>query len=274
MEPCYASAGPKLCGDMPRFFVPAAQVSGTTVWIAGDDAAHLARSLRAAPGECVVVVDDAGMEHGVRLRAVSAERIEGDVEWSRPATGEPRVDVHVVQAIAKDGMDELVEALTEVGATAITPVLTQRTVARPDARRAAHRVARWQAIARSAAGLAGRARPPVVHAVQELDAALSALPAKTRVLACTVDAGVALAQLDPPPRAGERIALVIGPEGGLDAADLAVLRQRDAGFVHLGPRVLRARLAGVVAVSLLLGAAGEMDSPLTGWPLPSAASAP
>jgi 16S rRNA (uracil1498-N3)-methyltransferase len=245
---------------MPRFFVPAAQVAGGRARILGDDAAHLARSLRAAPGERVVVADDAGMEHGVCIESVDAGCVEGAVEWSRPLTGEPAVEVHVVQALAKDGMDELVEALAEAGAAAVWPVLTLRTVARPDARRAAHRVERWQAIARNAAMLAGRGRPPVVHEVQPLPDALAALPAGTRVLACAVDGGgVPLVRVSPVPHAGERVALVIGPEGGLDASEIARLRDGGAQVVHLGPRVLRARLAGVVALSALSAVAGDLD---------------
>ena len=256
---------------MPRFFVPAGAVAGGHAVIEGDDAAHLARSLRAAPGEHIVVADDSGVEHGVRLVSVSASRVAGEVEWSRPATGEPGVEVHVVQAIAKDGMDDLVEALAEVGAAHVWPMVTRRTVVRLDARRAAQRVQRWQAIARSAAGLAGRARPPQVHDVLDVDAVRSALPHDARLLACSVDAPAPLQRLAPPPRAGDRIAVAIGPEGGLDAADLNAL---DAPtLVHLGPRVLRARLAGVVAVSLLLGAAGEMDRGVAGWPAAAEAEA-
>lgn len=247
---------------MPRFFVSAAQVGGGRACIEGDDAAHLARSLRAAVGERVVVADDVGMEHGVRLDAVAAERVEGAVEWSRPLTGEPALEVHVVQALAKDGMDDLVEALAEVGAAAVWPVLTQRTVARPDARRATHRVERWQAIARNAAGLAGRGRPPQVHAVRDLHQAVAALPARTRVLVCAPHGGRQLTQAAGP---ASRIAVVIGPEGGLDDEEIARLRSTGGEVVHLGPRVLRARLAGVVAVSTLLALSGDLDTPVAGW---------
>lgn len=259
---------------MPRFFVPAAHVAGGRVRIEGDDAAHLARALRATAGERVVVADDAGSEHGVVLDVVSGERVEGVVEWSRALTGEPALEVHVVQALAKDGMDELVEALAEVGAAAIWPVLTERTVARPDARRAAHRVERWQVIARNAAGLAGRGAVPRVHAVRALRDVLDALPAGTRVVACSVDAEQPLAHLSPAPRAGERIAVVIGPEGGLSADELSALRSAGAALVHLGPRVLRARLAGVVATCTLLAAAGDMVAPVTGWPRSPEVAAP
>jgi len=242
---------------MPRFFVPAAAVHDGRAAVEGDDAAHLARSLRAAPGERIVVVDDAGAEHGVVLESVAPARVEGAVEWSRAATGEPRLAVHVVQALAKDGMDELVEALSEVGATAIWPVVTRRTVVRLDAGRAEHRVQRWNAIARNAAGLAGRARPPVVHPLRDLHGIRDAVPAGTRMLVCSTTAQMPLAGIDL--RDTAAVAVCIGPEGGFDADELRTL---DAEPVHLGPRTLRARLAGVVALTALLAAGGDMDAAL------------
>ena len=149
-------------------------------------------------------------------------------------------------------------------------MLTRRTVARPDARLNTQRVQRLQAIARNAAGLAGRAQPPQVHDVLDISEVRHALPREVRLLACSVDAPTPLARISPPPRTGERIAVVIGPEGGLDAADVDALGDA-ATRVHLGPRVVRARLAGVVAVSLLLGAAGDLDGAVAGWPEPAEA---
>jgi 16S rRNA (uracil1498-N3)-methyltransferase len=165
--------------------------------------------------------------------------------------------VHVVQALAKEGMDELVEALAEVGAAAIWPVVTRRTVVRLDARRAEHRVQRWNAIARNAAGLAGRARPPVVHPLRDLHDVRAALPSGTRLLACSTTARTPLARLDLEHTA--RVAVCIGPEGGFEPDELRLL---DAEPLHLGPRTLRARLAGVVALATLLAAAGDMDAAL------------
>jgi 16S rRNA (uracil1498-N3)-methyltransferase len=245
---------------VPRFFVPAAAVAGGRAAIEGDDAAHLARSLRASAGERVVVVDGAGVEHSVRIDVVTPERVEGEVESSRPATGEPRIEVHVVQAIAKDGMDELVEALAEIGVAAIWPVTTRRTVVRLDARRAEHRVARWNAIARNAAGLAGRARPPLVHALRDIGDIARELPQGTTLLACSTDATTPLSAFDVQDDAP--VAICIGPEGGFDEHDLQALRDAGAQEVHLGPRVLRARLAAVVALSVLLATAHELDTPV------------
>jgi len=242
---------------VPRFFLPAGALDGGSAVIEGADAAHLARSLRARPGERVTVVDAGGVEHGLVLEEIGPTLARGRVEWSRPATGEPAARVHVLQALPAEGMDAAVEALAEVGAAEVWPVLTRRAVARPDPVRAARRVERWAAIAREAAALAGRAGPMPVHPPQPLAGALAALPTGTRVLACSVGAAPPLASVSDD---GRTLALVIGPEGGLAPQELAEIRAAGGEEVHLGPRVLRARLAGAVAVGILLARLGDLDA--------------
>src|SRR4029077_8315380 len=117
------------------------------------------------------------------------------------------------------------------GASAIWPVLTTRGVARPYPRRVSERLERWRIIAREAAQLAGRARAPAVHQTLSLDAAVHALPTGCRILACVIDApdsaGSARAGSDRP------VAVVIGPEGGLDEHDRSLVHAAGAVDVHL-----------------------------------------
>jgi 16S rRNA (uracil1498-N3)-methyltransferase len=250
---------------MPRFFVDAAQIEDDRAMLIDADAEHLARSLRARPGETIVVVAGGTVEHGVVLQEVTPSRVSGAVVWSRPVSGEPRLAVHVLQAIPAQTMDATVEALTVAGAASIHPVLTGRTVVRPESTQASRRAERWQAIAREAAQLAGRAAPPTVSPVMSLRAALEQLPGTARVLACVIhpDSTAIVAAAT---ASHAEIALVIGPEGGFDDADLEALAGAGAAYVHLGPRTLPSRLAGAVATALLLAGAGDLDSPAE--PLP------
>jgi len=243
---------------MPRFFVPAEQVHGATVVISGRDAEHVARSLRMRPGETVIVVEDGQREHGVVLDSVSPEEVGGRITWSRDVTGEPALEVHVIQAIPARGMDETVEALALAGATAIWPVLTTRGVARPYPRRVSARLERWRVIAREAAQLAGRARAPTVHQTLPLEAAVRALPSGCLILACVIDASTAARLVRPD--VGRPVAVVIGPEGGLDERDRALLHTAGAIEVHLGARVMPSRLAGFLALSLVLSTAHDLDT--------------
>jgi len=251
---------------MPRFFVGADQLVDGTASVLGQDAEHLARSLRAQIGQLVVVVDESGVEHGVRLKKITPQHVSGTIDWSRPVTGEPRLQVHVLHAIAKDGMDEAVDAMAAIGAASIRPCITERTIVRPDRVRQARRVQHWHAIAQQAAQLSGRGRVPRVHPVQTLAEAVTAFPDGARVLACVVtEKTTALSRFnwdgDDTP-----IVLCIGPEGDFGPRDVALLERAGARGVHLGPRVLRSRLAGAFALSLLLATARDLDRPVEGAP--------
>ena len=252
---------------VPRFFVDPDQVSDGRATLTGSDASHLSRALRAMVGETIVIVEDGRVEHGIRLDEVTPLRVSGAIVWSRPAAGEPLLAVHVLQAVPAQAMDATVEALTEAGATTIRPVLTHRTVSRPDPSRVIHRLERWRLIARESAQLAGRAAPPDVHSIVPLREALNDLPVGTRILACVIahDAAPILSAVPAPPA---DVGLVIGPEGGLDVADLRVLAKSGAVNVHLGARTLPSRLAGAVATSLLLAGAGDLDATAQPAPVP------
>jgi 16S rRNA (uracil1498-N3)-methyltransferase len=244
---------------MPRFFISSDDIEGANVVLGPDAATHLAGALRVRPGDEVVVVEDGRREHGIIVEEVARHRVTGRIAWTRPAGGDPHLRIHVVQAIPAQGMDLAVEALAEIGVASVWPVITDRGVARPDLSRATGRVERWHTIAREAAQLAGRASVPDIQPVQPLSTAVGMLPAGCRILACVVDAAATpLAAIsvnrDAP------VAVIVGPEGGLSPADLAVLDAAGAEAVHLGPRVIRSRLAGFFAASLLLAAAGELNT--------------
>jgi 16S rRNA (uracil1498-N3)-methyltransferase len=245
---------------VPRIFVDSKAVVGERVHIGGADALHLTRSLRARPGEVIVVVADGRTEYGVVIDQIRRASVEGGVAWSRPATGEAVLESHILQAIPQRGMDQAVEALSETGATNIHPVLTRRTVPQPDPPGAERRLERWRAIAREASQLALRARAPVIHPIGTVAEACAALPDDTVLLVAALQGGRPLGvfQVDP-----ERpLAIAIGPEGGFDAGELAALDAAGGETVHLGRRVLPARIAGAVALSLVLARAGELDAPV------------
>lgn len=251
---------------MPRFFLEPGSVADGVAVIGGDLGRHLTGALRLRPGETLRAVAD-GVEHGLVIERIEAGAAHARIVWSRPASGETQRPVAVLQAICKEGMDEAVDALAELGAAEILPVITEHTVVRLSGDRAARRTVHWQAVAREAAQVAFRAEVPRVHEVRSLREALAALPSGTRVLACSLqEETVALAGL---PFDQRRLAVVIGPEGGFGGDDIDALRAHGAEWVHLGPRVLRSRLAGAAALGVILGGAGELDPAPQGPPLSS-----
>jgi 16S rRNA (uracil1498-N3)-methyltransferase len=249
-----------------RFFIDRTTLTPEGVVVEGPLARHIGRSLRMRPGDTIVVVDTDRREHGVLLRRVGGDRIEGEVTWTRAATGEPLLHITVIQALPRERMEDCVDVLMQAGASEVRPVITERVVSRPAEDRLAHRVHRWQAVATEAAQLAGRAMIPRVHAPVALPDALAALEPGSRVIACTFDGARSIADVDVD--AGRALGLCIGPEGGFGERDLDALRDAGAETVHLGARVLRTRYAGAIACALLLGRSGDLADPLTPAPAP------
>ncbi|HEX3478772.1 MAG TPA: RsmE family RNA methyltransferase [Kofleriaceae bacterium] len=232
---------------MIRIFVdPAVLVAGELV-VRGDEHHYLAHVRRARPGEPVELVDGAGRRAAATIARLSAGEtalIAGAPEPIAPAP--PRVRA-LVPLIKGDRMDACIEKLVEVGVDAIVVWPAARSVARLDDARRDARLARYRAIAQAAARQSGRAQVPDVTAAASLAAALADLPAGRRlVLDPASDAGLAL-----DPGAGD-VAIASGPEGGLTPGE----RDQLAGFapLGLGPRVLRADTAPVIAVALIRAA--------------------
>ena len=226
---------------------------------------HLARVLRARPGESIRVVVDGTQELLVELSLVSADLVRGRVLAVEPARGEPRCRLLLVQAVPKGlGMTEVCERTSELGVASIWPVFTERTVPRPGPEARAGRRRRWSKVASEAAQLAGRSRAPLVEEPEGLAAALERIRAQepdTQLFVCHQE-GTAISLASAPYDPARPAAILIGPEGGWSPGELRRLSSRGAATVSLGPRNLRTVVAGVVAVTLLLARAGELGPPL------------
>jgi 16S rRNA (uracil1498-N3)-methyltransferase len=225
-------------------FVDASQISEGRIRIDGPKGHHLARVLRVRPGEHGVAVCD-GREYDLEVVETQGDRVVGRVFGERPAGGEAATRVTLLQAVLPNpDFDAVIEAGTAVGIRGFVAVQASRSIGRP----AASRRPRWQAIAQSAAEQSHRGEIPEVAGPMDLAAAL-AHAAGTRLLALEPTASLPL------PRAvdGSRAyTIAVGPEGGWTEDELTALRARGALAVNLGPRILRARLAPIVAAAILV----------------------
>ena len=225
-------------------FVEASQVADGRVVIGGPQAHHLARVLRVRPGEHGVAVSN-GTEYEIEVVDVGGNRVVGRVVGDRPVQGEPDLSITLLQAVLPNpDFDAVIEGGTAVGIGRFIAIQAERSVARP----AAPRLARWRAVAGSAAEQSHRGAVPEVVGPVSLSAALE-LTRGPKLLVLEPSASLPLV------RAIDRSAaytIAVGPEGGWTDAELSPMRERDGVFVNLGPRILRARLAPVVAAAILV----------------------
>ena len=215
--------------------------------LAEADHHHLERVLRLRPGDPVTVSDGAGRWRPCRLGAGGTLEPEGDV------TVEPRPEpvLTVAFALTKGERPEwTVQKLTEVGVDRIIPFVADRSVVRWDAEKLATQSERFGRIAREAASQCRRVWLPAVEGVARLHDVV-ALP------------GAALADAGGRPPSLAHPVLLTGPEGGWSEAELAAADGLPR--VALGPHVLRAETAAVVAGALLSALRGGLVAPPRPW---------
>jgi 16S rRNA (uracil1498-N3)-methyltransferase len=214
------------------------------VVISGDKGHHLARVLRVRAGEQGVVVAD-GIEHRVEVSEVVDGTVKARVLERRPVGGEPPVAVTLLQAVLPNpDFDAVIEAVTAVGVSQVIAVQAARSIAHPGS----SRLRRWQTIAVSAAEQSHRGRAPEVRGPTSLSAALEEVRRTSRLLALDPQADTPLIAVASAPA----YALAIGPEGGWTDEERSLMRERGGIEVHLGARILRARLAPIVAAAILV----------------------
>lgn len=211
--------------------------------IGGEDGHHLIRVLRLTAGERVTVADGAGEWRIYTLEGCS----DGTARLvaASPLHREPALDPRLAVAFALikgDGPDLAVRQLTEIGVQRILPVTSARAVPRWDPGRRQAALTRWRRIAAEAARQCRRAHLPEVAPVGSISD-LRGHPG----LVLAKRGGVAPLLVGPP--AGGEILAVVGPEGGL--TDAEVVELNPWATVDLGPYVLRAATAVVVAASVL-----------------------
>jgi 16S rRNA (uracil1498-N3)-methyltransferase len=233
----------------PRFFCPPPLAAGAEIALPAGAAHHALHVLRLKAGDAVTLFDGAGGEYAGQLAQASPRAIAVRILERRAIERESPLAVTLVQGLAAaDRMDYAVQKAVELGAAAIAPVMTARSVARLDAARAARRAEHWRQIAIAACEQSGRNRLPQVHVPRALAAWLrAASTAQLRVLLAP-DAAGSLGDL---PKPAGAIELLIGPEGGFTAEESAAALAAGFRAVRLGPRILRTETAGAAMLAAM-----------------------
>lgn len=222
---------------MPAFF---AKRDGVRVAIEGSDARHLARALRARPGEELDVIDPAGYMLRVRLDTVAVNRVEGTVIGERVHRPEPTSHITIAVAnLPAPALEFVLSRCTEVGAFAFVVFQADRSVGRGG------KLERWNTICREAAMLAGRLHVPEVSIASSLDLVINAEEFPVMLAREAPRRLSAVVEMD--------LTLLIGPEGGWSPRELEL----EVVTASLGPRNMRAETAALVGLAIALAARGD-----------------
>lgn len=250
---------------LPRLFHDGPLVGGAEVSLTTDQAHYLRDVLRLQAGADLLLFNDRDGEFEATLSPAGKKGAAAQI-GERRRTRAPEVDIQLLFApVKRAAIDMIVQKATELGVGALLPVVTERT----NADRVP--VERLRSIAVEASEQCGRLSVPDVFAPRRLADALRDWDIERRLIFCDEAGDDPTAEWGGPAgRAApvqsslahlscERWALLIGPEGGFSPAERALIRSHPfVTPVTLGPRILRADTAAIVALALMQASIGDL----------------
>lgn len=243
---------------MHRFFIEPSLLLSSLITLP-ESLAHQVRDvLRLQAGEHLILLDNSGDEIVAAVSSSARSGVTVQAIERRPGKAEPRVSITLCQGMLKSARFEwILEKGVELGVTTFVPILCRRSTTGLEEVGAA-KIQRWQRIIQEAAEQCGRARLPALLPIRALPHALSDIPPGALSIIPWEEErdrtlhGVAAETVAREDVAAQFIAPVfifIGPEGGLTAEEVQLARQHGVRPITLGPRILRAETAALVAVA-------------------------
>jgi len=243
-----------------RFMAPGADLSGETVRIGGDLFRHMVKVLRLKIDTPVMLADGRGGECAGIIREIGRDHLTVAVVERRaaaPSGGGPRITL--IQGLPKgEKMELILQKGTELGVHEVVPFPADRSVSRIPAPRQDERLRRWGRITAEAARQAGRPDIPVVRLASGMGDAVREAHHDLKLLLWEEERVTTLKGAMADRTRPASIAVIVGPEGGLTAAEAETAR--GAGFipVTLGRRILRTETAGIALLAILQYLHGDL----------------
>ena len=236
---------------MPRFYADNCDVGLDKLVIKGDEAKHMKNALRMQPGDSFIAFDGTGVDYDCRIISVGPE-IQVEIISKRINENEPGINVTLYQAYPKLAkMEDIVQKAVELGAREIVPFISARCVKRPEDS------TRLRRVALAAVKQCGRSVIPVVSDILRFEEVLKKMRRHEKLIVCWEEE-----KTTPISDALEGdvhdIGIVIGSEGGFEAAEVEKMREGGGISVTLGPRILRTETAGIAVLAAVFYDKGQM----------------
>jgi len=245
---------------MRRFLIEEIDPDAESARITGAEFEHLKKVLRLRAGDAVALFNGRGLEIEGTVEEVGRDGARIRLGRASTERGESPLCVALIAGLPKPGKAALVvQKATELGVSSLTFFHARRTVRPVEARKAQERLARWRRVAQEAAKQCERTRVPEILLAGALDDALAGSTETLNLVFCARGSAgglrSALSSI-----AGRAVTALVGPEGGLTRQEDASATARGFLRVGLGPRILRAETAAIVAISLIEYELGDMGA--------------
>ena len=243
---------------MPRFFVKTEQINRNEIIIIGEDVNHIKNVLRKKIGDKLEVCNQ---ETGTTFECEIAEINEAEIKnhiISENKMTNSKILVDIFQGLPKaEKMELIIQKSVELGVNAIIPVKMQRCVVKLDIKSENKKIERWQKISESAAKQSGRNLIPQIHKIIKIEEISKLKNEYDIIIICYENEKEnhikkEIQKLKQNKKQEIRIAIVIGPEGGLEENEVKYLEKEGAKIVTLGNRILRTETVALNILSIIM----------------------
>lgn len=248
-----------------RFYSGPEGVAGSVLVLPPDESRHLSQVLRLKPGDEALLFDGHGNEYLCKVLDTGKQGAKVEVLKRTDHSLESPLSLTLGQALAKgDKLDLIVQKATELGVTAIVPLITERADVRLSNEQAERRVERWRRISLESLKQCGRSKLVEIGSPASLGEFLGQVrpgtsePGDAVKLVCNERGGVSIRDALAGAVGRPSVTILVGPEGGWDDNELELLEREGCGFVTLGPRILRMETAAIVALALIQERMGDI----------------
>ncbi len=243
---------------MRKFFVHENQICNQQINIIGDDVNHIKNVLRLKPSEKIKICDtDHAINYICEIQEIKKQSVTCLILEIAENEAEGNVQIHIFQGMPKaDKMELIIQKGTELGASEFIPVAMQRSIVKLSSKDKRKKIDRWQKIAEVAAKQSGRDKIPEVRDVHTMADICHIISTYDLVLvAYELESKNSIKdeiQKLKGTQESYKIAIVIGPEGGIEAKEIEMLRDAGAKIVTLGRRILRTETVALQMVSVIM----------------------
>lgn len=244
---------------MPKFFVNKENIKDKKITITGENVNHIKNVLRKNIKDTLKICNaQSGENFLCEIQEIKKDKILCEILENSKNTSEPKTYVHIYQGLPKsDKMELIIQKSVELGISEITPTNMKRCIVKLDSKDARKKVERWQKISEVAAKQSGRDIIPKINNLCNLNEIISKCKQYDVILLAYENEKEnklkneieALKKLE---KERLKIAVIIGPEGGLDIEEVEQAKQNGVKIITLGKRILRTETVALNILSILM----------------------
>lgn len=240
---------------IPRIYHPEPVTAGHEIALSDDAANHVGRVLRMGKGQAIQLFDGSNQVFEAEITQADKKSVRVNVLNAELDDRESPLHIHLGQVMSRgEKMEFTIQKSIELGVSLITPLFSERCGVKLDAERLNKKLQQWQKIAIAACEQSGRNVVPEIRPAMDLEAWCAE---EERGLKLNLHPR-ASASINTLPLPVERVRLLIGPEGGLSAEEIAMTARYQFTDILLGPRVLRTETTALTAITALQVRFGDL----------------